>query len=513
MLPKNQQEIIEFANICQVKSDGRLHAPMLYSHKKVTSGKITYIYWQILMGIHKEPVNMDDIINRTTNYNGIPYIITRSGQMPTESNPEPRVRLSKRTYIKTGKNIGKKNFTTSLTQAVNDAKSKYKKKVKDGFVEDRNDIIVDYTFDDLMNRQVSYPWRVIPMALKDVRGSNNWNYVKYPCYVQRKLDGTRLILVGHGSGIDAYSRSREERRDKFVELIKEELHDILMDNPGLYFDGEFYKHGASLQETAGKSRQIHDDDNIDNNVDNVDNADNIDNNLDNADMHEKFYIFDCFTIPSKPYNERKKQLQEIFKKYDNFKYCTMVNSVVVNNKEELMEQYEDIIKDYEGVVIRNFSSMYEYGLYKEVRSYGTMKLKPRFDTEFDVIGYTQGKKGKEIGAIVWVCSINNSSMNYMINTFIDKYPNMAKTLEEVDNHGVSREFTVTPNITYDERYALFRYLEDHDDESYKNKMATIEFASTSLYAKPQQPKFVRFRDMDYNKDLLDKASTYYNSLS
>lgn len=514
MIPKNHQEIIDFANKCQIKSDGRLHAPILFSHKKIKSNKITYICWQIIIGIHRESIKMDYIYDRSSDYKGIPYVITISKDVPSESNPQPKSRISKPTFVKNGKNLNRSNYTTSLTQAIRDARSKYIAKVKQGFVDDINEIITNYTFDDLLNQNKSYPWRVIPMALKDVNAANNWQHVKYPCYIQRKLDGTRLILVNTNEMIDAYSRSRKDRQDSSIELIKNDMREILEKNPGLYFDGEFYKHGALLQETSGKSRRItnHEHNTTDNMNDNTtDNTtDNINDNInDNTDVVEKFYIFDCFTIPSKPYNERKKQLQNIFNEYDNLKYCKMVETIVVNNYDELMEQYNEIIQEYEGIVIRNFDSLYEYAIHKELRSNNTMKMKPRFDTEFDVIGYTQGKRGKDVEAIVWVCRINNSSMKYMVDTFGKKYPSMAKTLDDVN---ASHEFTAIPNLTYHERYALYRYLEDNEDDSYKEYMATIEFASASLDAKPQQPKFIRFRDLDYNRELINRALEYYDNL-
>ena len=31
-----------------------------------------------------------------------------------------------------------------------------------------------------------------------------------------------------------------------------------------------------------------------------------------------------------------------------------------------------------------------------------LKRKPIYTDEFEVIGYTQGKKGKDVGAIVWI---------------------------------------------------------------------------------------------------------------
>ena len=131
--------------------------------------------------------------------------------------------------------------------------------------------------------------------------------------------------------------------------------------------------------------------------------------------------------------------------------------------------------DYEGAIIRNSDSPYEVGVNKEKRSYQTLKLKPRFDAEFKVVDFKQGKKGKEKGAVIWICEANG------------------------------KEFSVTPNWPQEERYKWFKELQKTDkkgktrfEKTWKGKMATISYATLSNDQLPQQPKFLRFRDEDLN---------------
>jgi len=36
-----------------------------------------------------------------------------------------------------------------------------------------------------------------------------------------------------------------------------------------------------------------------------------------------------------------------------------------------------------------------------------LKLKPIYDDEFEVIGYTEGSKGKDVGCVIWICQVNS----------------------------------------------------------------------------------------------------------
>lgn len=101
---------------------------------------------------------------------------------------------------------------------------------------------------------------------------------------------------------------------------------------------------------------------------------------------------------------------------------------------------------------------------EQLRSKELLKRKELFDGEFEVVGYTQGSKGKEVGAIVWICAIGEKTFN------------------------------VVPNITHAERYKIFKECEAKFDKKYKNRMITVEYRGVSNDGVPMQGKAIAFRD-------------------
>ncbi len=61
-----------------------------------------------------------------------------------------------------------------------------------------------------------------------------------------------------------------------------------------------------------------------------------------------------------------------------------------------------------------------------------MKIKPKHDAEFPVVGFTQGRRGKDVGAVIWECGV----------------PNPVNPRDKT--------FTVVPkDMTYEQRYAIY----------------------------------------------------------
>jgi len=77
----------------------------------------------------------------------------------------------------------------------------------------------------------------------------------------------------------------------------------------------------------------------------------------------------------------------------------IVESRIVNSKEELMQAYEDFMEmGYEGAIVRNFD-----GMYVNKRSYDLQKVKVFDDDEFRVVDIKIGTKGIMAGKAVFIC--------------------------------------------------------------------------------------------------------------
>ncbi len=325
------------------------------------------------------------------------------------------------------------------------------------------------------------------MTLHDVNKANNWRHIKYPCYVQPKINGTHFIVVAHPdlpehvigfsnkvqkaagtaktsptitAHMDWYSRGLENFSPQ--DHIFAELYPSLEKRPGLHVTGELWVKGMHLQDLAGSARREKDPKGTSKRAEAI---------------KQEFHIFDVFYIdqPEMPFEERYALIEELFdemsSRLDQIQWCHIVQAYTADDRKQLDALYKSFIDEkYEGAVLRNMDSPYEVGVDKAKRSYQTLKLKPREDEEYEIAGFKEGDKGKDKGAIVWICKTD-----------------------------AGYEFNVTPNWKYDVRYAAFNALtkdKKYFDKHIKGQMATIESSEKSKDGVPQQPKFLQFRDND-----------------
>jgi DNA ligase-1 len=464
VLPANQRNVLEFVKeSCDLNEEtGVLETKILYSMDK--SGK--YHIWQGFIGISESDgsedlvaVEDDHITERAPLSDEECGIIwTRHGQ---EGGKE---QISAKTWV-AGKNVGKANETTPFTQAILDMRTLYNKKIKKGDTTEKEELIASGTkmkIEDIINADKG--WRVFPMAVHDVSKAKNWSKVEYPCDMQPKYDGTLAVTVyhpdmaeylGEDALVDIYSRRREDVEGQ--EHILADLAKILDAHPGLYLVGELWKAGSGRQDISGVSRRL------------ADSAKESSITLD-------YMVFDCFKLDEdKTWEERKADLNELREecKTSNCEYIKFIESTRVSNHDELEREYQNYLaQGLEGGIIRKLSGKYVPSLSKEYRTYEILKIKPRPDAEWNVVDFTQGSKGKEIGSIIWIC-------------------------EHILEDGTAKRFNVTPNNPETSRKAKFKYLSENRDifdAEYKGQEMTITYDVLSNDGLPQQPKALYFKD-------------------
>lgn len=479
------KEIVDFG-AKGLQEDDVLKMPVLYLMDK--GGK--YRFWQIIVGVTKDIVEADrkdtdgewleevkfipvddDIIARGDLPDGAQGIYwTRSGQEGGSA-----TKITKPTYVAKGTNVGKKNYTTPFTAALRKVMSKYNDKLKDGMTPNKADLKPRdyiYTIAELCKRAGDSPWRVFPMAFHSVEDEKNWKHIKFPAIIQPKYDGTRLLSVNlqspecEKSGIDTYSRGRENFTGQ--EHIIRELEELLADYPNLYLDGELWKKGYGLQDISGSSRRLKTDS----------------KSKRDKPIKLEYHVFDSFYVdkPQEPFEKREKRLIDIFaaakENGTKLKYVHLVPTTKVATKEDAIALYESFIEEgdsqLEGAIIRNVDSPYQLGVDKEERTYKSLKMKPRDDKEYKIVGFTEGT-GKNKNLIIWIC---------------------------VGPSG--KQFTVTPNWTEEKREKVFKLFKGDPsifDAEFKDKLAVIQYSILSKDDMPQQPKFLRFYEPSLDEKL------------
>lgn len=372
-------------------------------------------------------------------------------------------------------NIGKANERDPLKQGLVDARSKYLKKREEGGRTKK---------EFSSKKKLPGTKKFFPMLAR--KYDDEKNYVVWPAMGQPKLDGVRCIAF-----LDANPRKKpvnyknvilQTRQQKefvgfshirriLLEPLKEMYH---VSGNSLYLDGEFYKHGKALQDISGEVRNIEK------------------NSIVTKDSVE-YHIFDCFypTELTTPFEERYELLEDFFCLLDisvvDWEGSTLEKSMQKKNmvievptkefkdEKSAMKQYKIwLSKGYEGFMYRNSLGPYlahptKTGTF--LRSRNLLKLKMRYSDEFELVGFTEGTKGRDKGAIIWICQTKDGK----------------------------KTFHATPkNTTLKERYALFKKItqDDNFDEKYKGRMMTVEYEDLSKEGVPLRAKAVEIRDYE-----------------
>jgi hypothetical protein len=404
----------------------------------------------VVIPINTLMLDADAVSNGSMSDNTIAQIWTVQGIVGNDGPLEYKSTRSIPTYISKGKNLGKKNATTVLTQALIHARSKYLKKVNN----------------TAMRETVK---RVNPMAVHKYSETPRdiTKHIVYPVAVQRKLDGGRTVAYfdTDEKKVIMYSRNLKDvtgqihitcELEKMFKIINEKI-------PGAYLDGEIYKHGLILEEISGKMRREKGSKTA------------AKEKAEGNTVQLEFHIFDLFFIDDEAckmsYIERMILLHQMFKlaKPLKLKFIKNVKTYIVDDRKREEELYHQFLKEkYEGSIVRNTQGQYEFGTSREKRTYQARKRKPRYSAEFKLLDYTQGDQGKDRGAIIWVLiTAGDSKKN--INP---------------------KKFNSTPkDMNYPERYAVFKSMTPAKfNRDYKNKMMTIEYDTISKDGVPLRAK-------------------------
>lgn len=241
------------------------------------------------------------------------------------------------------KNIGRSNETTADFQAEKEAKAKWEKKIKTGYVENPSG-----------ESEIK-----LSMKVKKYQGQEK--NIIFPCYASPKLNGVngewRLI----NGELKLLSRGGEE-----YPILEHERDAVLQTIQALDTDSlnvELYCHGMFLEEITSAVKKHNE------------NTPRI-----------QSYLFELPTVKS-TYTEKIKILT------GHHIAIQDVEIVKLYSHQELQEYHELCVKQgYEGIVIRNACCRYEYG----VRSSDAFKLKVAIDAEFKILDYSVDKNGHPV---------------------------------------------------------------------------------------------------------------------
>ena len=258
--------------------------------------------------------------------------------------------IEREELITEGKNLGKKNATTSYQQAMNEAASRCRKKVKKGY---RTEIPTDLTKADSNGLGLPHPMRAHP-----VHAVNKVEFKEGETYVQPKFDGHRALVTRQNGVLVMYSRGGDYITT--MGHILKHLEDRVEE--GEFLDGELYLHGELLQKIGSYIRKYR------------------------PGISEKivYYVYD--TILDVSYTQRYDVLRRKLLSSDGPVFLAPT-SLADSMDDAMVFRDRVIAQGYEGAMLRCPDKGYEAG--KKSRT--LLKLKTFDDNEFKIIEVIEGK--------------------------------------------------------------------------------------------------------------------------
>ncbi len=319
------------------------------------------------------------------------------------------------------KNVGRSNATTADEQAISEAASKLTEKLKTGYFNTVAEAEAEGGKDFLL-----------PMLAKDYNKEKA--KVRFPCWVQPKLDGMRCLKQG------AKLKSRKNEPILTMEHVAKELLHIAD-----VFDGELYTHGQNFQENMrlikkyrkGESETV------------------------------KYYVYDM--VLDKPFEDRYLILSTIVKNND-CPSIELVPTFKIDNEEQLLAYHKKFINEgYEGTIVRHGDTGYDINK----RSSSLLKYKDFIDEAYKVIDVVPSESRPEQGVIVCTTTVG-LNISHKENV----------TTGEIKG-GV---FSCGMKFSHAERKEILK-----NKQKYIGKMAEVRFFEFSEDGIPRFPVCVGFR--------------------
>ena len=351
--------------------------------------------------------------------------------------------------VTVGKNIGKKNATTPVNQAVSEAQALWNKKRDAAYVPEGVHATAgagtgapaaeaESDGSDESEDADAVTGVPLPMLAKDY--NKNGKHVKFPCFAQRKLDGVRCVAIP-GRGLF----SRNGKAFPHMEHVRAEVDKMNASGlvaPGTFiFDGELYSDELTFQEIVGLVKK---------------------EKLKPVDMEKMkkihLCVYDCIISNNTGgYVVRNAILMDIFAKM-SFTTLRLLPTVTCEGLEDVKRLHAEYVTEgYEGLILRNATGAYK----PKHRSNDLQKYKEFFDAEYSIIGFKEGD-GVEKGLVIWIC----------------------KT-------AAGQEFAVRPRGTHESRAAAFGKA-----ASAVGKKLTVRYQELTNDGLPRFPVGIAIRDYE-----------------
>jgi DNA ligase-1 len=333
-------------------------------------------------------------------------------------------RAERITIVTKGKNIGKSNETTPISQAIHDADGKILNKRREGYkslsdlkcsniehlLSSLNEEITQDIFHFLEHNlpadNTDMEGNAKPMKAQPYLKDDNTPRISFPCIGQAKINGFRCfssfrlgLKTLFGSELTVQFLSKRGLDFIPLPIIEKELlelYNTIPDNEKefLIFDGEMFIPNQKLETISSAVRKR--------------------NELTNS---LEFHIFDL-AVPNLTQKERVVKLSNYFKNSNKeFKFIKRVPNVMINSHAEAVIFKNKCIQEgHEGAIFRDLTSNYQFGK----RPKTMVKFKDRESSEFLITNIIDSDKNPGIPIFVCKNDINDENFEVVIEGTLDE---------------------------------------------------------------------------------------------
>ncbi len=294
------------------------------------------------------------------------------------------------------KNVGRANQTSIQEQAHAEGVAKWKKKKKEGYREN---------IDEIDNTGLISPQ--LAKNFEDYREK-----VKYPVGVQIKFNGFCCLVNKAG----AWTRKNE--RYVSIPHIEKSLKDFFIKFPNALLHGELfnfdYRERLNLiSKLCRKTVHVTAED------------------LKSSEELIRYYIYDGYNLNSTIDSHYLDRAKAIETELSSNPYYRKVETKIANSEEEVFEIYNEIISDrHEGVIVRDLNSPYVH-----VRTKNVLKIKPLNDSDGMIISFVEGlgnwSKSAKKAKMIWrkEVSLKNNDIEFDA-TMVGTYEELKKIFDD-----------------------------------------------------------------------------------
>mgnify|MGYP001193588742 CR=1 FL=1 len=320
--------------------------------------------------------------------------------------------------IKSGKNKGKTNETSIFSQACKETDALWsKQKDTHGYYEQGV-------------RPAARPTERYfrPMLAKTYDPSKPNSNIQFPCYIQPKLDGIRLLVYKtKNNRVVMLSRTGKSMEDHpNLQHIRLQCDFLFQRFPyPITLDGELYSNSISFEEIVSICRNK--------------------NNYTAGDQIQ-YHVYDiiCHDNEYETFENRIRSLNTYFEQSVNIR---LVCTDICENKQHVLSSHKRFVNDgFEGIMLRNKCGYYTQGK----RSNDLQKFKTFIDDEFVILSVKEGT-GRDINTAVFECRMNDTqtfnvrptgTMEWRKKLLRDSATLIGKrlivTFQEYTEHGIPR---------------------------------------------------------------------------